>query len=71
VYRDAIRTLPLLEEEEEELDSLTLVLLLLLPTLVDPMEEEIRPRGGRDLFGSGNRTLLAAAVAAALAVVAA
>ncbi len=71
MYRDAIRTLPLLEEEEEELDSLTLVLLLLLPTLVDPMEEEIRPRGGRDLFGSGNRTLLAAAVAAALAVVAA
>jgi len=69
VYRDAIRTLPLLEEEEEELDSLTLV--LLLPTLADPMEEEIRPRGGRDLFGSGNRTLLAAAVAAALAVEAA
>jgi len=64
VYLDAIRPLPLLEEEEEELDSLTLVLLVLLLTLTEPMEEEIRPRGGRDLFGSGNRTLLDAPAAA-------
>ena len=42
-------------EEDGDDDSLT------LEEDDDPMEEEIRPRGGRDRFGSGNRTLFAAA----------
>lgn len=71
MYLDAIRPLPLLREEEEleELDD-SLTLAAPLPTLADedddPIDEEIRPRGGRDRFGSGNRTLLPPGAAAAV-----
>jgi len=70
VYLGAILPLPLREEAEElllEEDDSPTLMLALLATL--PMEEEIRPSGGRDRFGSGNRTLFA--VAAAWAVIAA
>ena len=71
MYLGAILPLPLREEAEElllEEDDSPTLMLALLATL--PMEEEIRPSGGRDRFGSGNRTLFAVA-AAAWAVIAA
>ena len=67
MYLGANLPLPLREEADELLpedDSPTLMLAL-LATL--PMEEEIRPSGGRDRFGSGNRTLFAAAAWAVIA----
>jgi hypothetical protein len=67
VYLGAIRLpLPLLEEVAVEGNDMLDSLLLKLAEDADEElmeEEEIRPSGGRDLFGSGNRTLLAAVVA--------
>ena len=67
MYLGGIRLpLPLLEEVAVEGNDMLDSLLLKLAEDADEElmeEEEIRPSGGRDLFGSGNRTLLAAAVA--------